>query len=159
MRVVFTLLPCLGELGMINNISDCILLLQLLFMVTLMHLEDTCTDMTWHRKAGGGDTNSMAWQAKPSWAIIAKVGVILSLKAKYCYLELSCVTLNVHSQKIIWKNWVNSDHFVIPVPLSLPSCKGPWSPRQRNNTNSLFSDALESPWRMKKFVRACKRMV
>lgn len=120
MRVVFTLLPCLGELGMINNIPDCILLLQLLFMVTLMHLEDTCTDMTWHRKAGGGDTNSMAWQAKSSWAITAKAGVILSLKAKYCYSELSCLTLNVHSQKIIWKNWANSDHFVIPVPSVSP---------------------------------------
>lgn len=30
-----------------------------------------------------GDTNSMAQQAKSSWAIIAKVGVIFSLKAKY----------------------------------------------------------------------------
>lgn len=113
-------------------------------------------DSYWHYmgRLEEGDANSMARQAKFSWAITAKVRVIFSLKAKYYHSEQSCLPLNVHSQKIIWKKIKQPQTTLIPaLPISPLTQRSLNSPGQWNNTNSHFSDALEPSRRMRKFVR------
>lgn len=144
---VCQLLLCLGKLGEINRCIQQHFWLHPATAITV-HGDTNAPwgDSYWHHmgRLEEGDTNSTAWQAKFSWAIAAKVTVIFSLKAKYYHSKLSCLPLNVHSQKIIWKKLSNPRTLWFLILPCLPSPKGPLALQDNDITQILIS---VMPWR------------
>lgn len=156
-RLFLILLSCLGELGERNRCTQQHFWLHPATAITV-HSDTNAPwgDSYWHYtgRPEERDTNSRAWQAKFSWAITAKVRVIFILKAKYYHCELSCLLLEVHSPKIIWKKINQSQTTLIPPLPIFPFTQGSLnSPGQWNHTNSHFSGALEPSRGMRKFIR------